>query len=194
MAPHCLWNKVQIFMVFKALAAFPAPPYTSSLLPSKTHAFSFSALANQEISKCTMIFPIFGPLLILVPAARNVVLHAFWATVQTSKPGSSSMLPRIFSPCPLFRISQFGALTFDLYAVCFCAYLASPVASAVVRKEPFLDHFSVNLPHKMLTVNLWRHKALYLPHRNYLYMPVHSLSAQISITSHVLLDISHVEY
>lgn len=141
-----------------------------------------------------MTFPIFGPLLILVPTARNVILCAFGTTIQPSKPGSNSMLPRTFSPCHPFRISQFGAVTFDLYSVYFCVYLASPVVSAALRKEPFLDHFSVILPHKMLTVNLWGHKALYRLHRNYMYTPVQSLLTQISITSHVLLDISYVEY
>lgn len=157
MAAHCLWNKIQIFMVFKALAMFLEPSSTSSLLLSKTHAFFSSASANQEIAKCTMMLPNSGPLLILVPAAGNTVLCAFWTTVQTLKPSSNSMLPRTFSPCHPFRISQFGALTLLFCSVYFCTCLASPIDSAVLRKEPCLDHFSVNLAHKTLTVNLRGH-------------------------------------
>lgn len=105
MAAHCLWNKIQIFMVFKALAMFLEPSSSSSLLLSKTHAFSSSASAKEEIAKCTMMFPNSGPLLISVPAAGKTVLCAFWTTVQTLKPSSNSMLPRTFSPCHPFRIS-----------------------------------------------------------------------------------------
>lgn len=74
--------------------------------------------------------------------------------------------PEHFSHATHLELVTLGHLPLVFYSVYLCACLTSPIDSRVLRKGPCLGLFLANLGHKMLTVNLWEHKALYLLCRN----------------------------
>ena len=79
---------------------------------------------------------------------------------------SDSSQPHVVQPTTLLHPWDFSGKSTGVGCHCLLH-----LDSLVLWKGPCLGHFSVNLAHKRLTVNVWKYKALYLLPRNYSYMP-----------------------